>query len=164
MNIVINDHPAPIRRKIAANNLKLQADRMVARGNGIVLSVKVGDNVLVTIPSVDRGRGDVTNLLSIIIEEKNGKFRVATKEGVLNTWLERNCLAATKCFSLTATNIRTSVMYSIRELVRLGSVGTGRGYRRCNFRGNCTSKKCTCQKNNMICNSTCHTCQNIEDP
>jgi len=83
---VVSDHPAVTRRKIAAQNLKCQAGRMVTRGKGIILPpLKVGDNVLVSIPSVDRGRGDAANLLSVVMEEKDGKFRIATKEGILNT-------------------------------------------------------------------------------
>jgi hypothetical protein len=50
----------------------------------VLLLLKVSDNVLVSILSVDRGRGDVANLLSVIIEEKDGKFRNGTKEGILN--------------------------------------------------------------------------------
>jgi len=82
---VIFDHPALTRRNIAAQNIKSQADRMVTRGKGILPPLKVGDNVLVPIPSVDRGRGDVDNLLSVIIEENDGKFRIATKEWILST-------------------------------------------------------------------------------
>ncbi|XP_016658418.1 uncharacterized protein LOC107883265 [Acyrthosiphon pisum] len=103
---VIFDHPALTRRKIAAQNLKSQADRMVTRGKGILPPLKVGDNVLVPIPSVDRGRGDAANLLSVIIEENDGKFRIATKEGILSTWLERNSLAATKYCSLTTADVQ----------------------------------------------------------
>jgi hypothetical protein len=47
--------------------------------------LEVGDNGLVSIPSVDRGRGDAANLLAVIIEEKNGEFRIGTKEGILST-------------------------------------------------------------------------------
>ncbi|CAI6369221.1 unnamed protein product [Macrosiphum euphorbiae] len=146
---LVSNHPAVTRRKIAAHNLKCQADRMVTRGKGILPPLKVGDNVLVSIPSVDRGRGDAANLLSVVMEEKDGKFRIATKEGTLNTWLERNSLAATKYCSLTTTDVQSNE-YSLRELVRLGSVGTGQGYRRCTCRTNCTSKKCTCRKNDMM--------------
>ena len=138
---------------------------MVTRGKGILPPLKVGDNVLVPIPSVDRGRGDAANLLSVIIEENDGKFRIATKEGVLSTWLERNSLAATKYCSLTTADVQNlKNEYTLRELVRLGSVGTGQGYRRCTCRTNCTSKKCTCKKNDMMCNSACHpgrSCQNV---
>lgn len=136
---------------------------MVNRGKGILPPLKVGDNVLVSIPSVDRGRGDAANLLSVIVEEKDGKFRIGTKEGILSTWLERNSLAATKYCSLTTADVQPNE-YSLRELVRLGSFGTGQGYRRCTCRTNCTSKKCTCKKNDMLCNSACHpghSCQNV---
>jgi hypothetical protein len=34
---------------------------------------KVGDNVLVSISFVDRGRGDAANLFAVIIEEKDEK-------------------------------------------------------------------------------------------
>lgn len=40
---------------------------MVIRGKGILPNLKVSDNVLVSIPLVDRGRGDVPNFLSVII-------------------------------------------------------------------------------------------------
>jgi hypothetical protein len=49
--------------------------------------LKFGDNMLVSIPSVDRERGDAANLLAVIIEEKDGKFSIGNKEGILSTWL-----------------------------------------------------------------------------
>jgi hypothetical protein len=51
----------------------------------VLLPLKVGDNVLVSIPSVDRGQGNAANLLAVIIEEKDGKFLIGTKEGILST-------------------------------------------------------------------------------
>jgi hypothetical protein len=99
---IVSEHPAPLKRKLAGQNLNKQAIKMVNRGNGILPPVNVGDNVLVAIPSVDRGRGDAANLLAVIIEEKDKKFRIATKEGVLNTWLERNSMASTKYCSAPA--------------------------------------------------------------
>ncbi|XP_026820773.1 uncharacterized protein LOC113559301 [Rhopalosiphum maidis] len=137
---------------------------MVTGGKGILPPLKVGDNVLVSNPSVDRGQGDTANLLAVIIEEKDGKFRIGTKEGILSTWLERNSLASTKYCSLTTGDIQQNE-YSLREFVRLRSVGTGQSYQRCTCRTNCTSKTCTCKKNMMTCNSACHpghnTCENV---
>jgi hypothetical protein len=37
---------------------------------------------MVSILFVDRGRGDAANFLVVIIEEKYGKFRIWTKEGI----------------------------------------------------------------------------------
>jgi hypothetical protein len=82
---------------------------------------------MVSILSVDRGRGDAASLLEVIIEEKYGKFHIGSKEEILSTWLERNSLAATKYCSLTTADVQLNE-YSLRELVRLGSVETGQGY------------------------------------
>jgi hypothetical protein len=76
-----------------------------------LFSLKVGHNVLVSVPSVDRGRGDAANLLAVIIKEKDGKFRIGTKERILSTWLERNSLTTvkqltTKFCSLTTADVQ----------------------------------------------------------
>jgi len=62
---------------------------MVRRDTGTLPMVKVGDNVLV-MPYVNRGRGDPANLLCVVLDEKDGRFKVATKNGVLNS-LHRDC-------------------------------------------------------------------------
>ena len=48
-------HPAITLREVAAKNLRKQADKMILHGQGILQPVKVGDNVLISIPSVDCG-------------------------------------------------------------------------------------------------------------
>jgi len=40
---VVSNHPAVTRCKIAAHNLRCQADRMVTRGKGILPPLKFGD-------------------------------------------------------------------------------------------------------------------------
>ena len=47
-----------------------QTNKMLMRGKGILPPLKVGENVLMSIPSVDRGRGDAANLLSVIMKKK----------------------------------------------------------------------------------------------
>ncbi|XP_068205420.1 uncharacterized protein [Palaemon carinicauda] len=54
---------------------------------------------------------------------------------------------------------------SIRELVRAGSLCGGQGYQRCLYRSNCLSKRCSCLKASLRCNSACHnhiSCDNID--
>lgn len=50
------------------------------------------------------------------------------------------------------------VEYSIRELVRLCSVGKGQaqGYRKCNCCEKCNSRKCSFKRAGLLCNSVCH--------
>ena len=80
-------HPSVALRKIAAQNLKKQAERMVLRGKGLLPAANVGDNVLLSIPSVDRGRGDPANLIAVILQKKDEKYQVATKDGILNRFI-----------------------------------------------------------------------------
>ncbi|XP_025208142.1 uncharacterized protein LOC112603669, partial [Melanaphis sacchari] len=64
---------------------KTSSEQDGARGKSILPPLKVDDNVLVSIPSVNRGRGYAANLLSVVIEEKDGKFRITTRERILST-------------------------------------------------------------------------------
>lgn len=156
------EHPALRNRRNAAKNLKEQADRMVTRGKGLLPPLKEGDNALLRIPEFDQGRGDARNLIVVILKEEDGKFEVGTKHGRVDRRLERNALDATKCTSVAVSDV-PEAEFTIRELVRLDSVGTGQGYRRCNCRQKCVSKRCACVKSGLQCNSACHagrTCDN----
>lgn len=57
---------------------RIQVDKMINKG--ILFSLKVGDNVLVANTLADRQHGDAVNLLLVIIKEKSGLFRIATRE------------------------------------------------------------------------------------
>ncbi|XP_072152408.1 uncharacterized protein [Bemisia tabaci] len=54
--------------------------------------------------------------------------------------------------------------FSVRELVRKMSVGSGQGYQRCSCKKSmCRTLQCRCFKNKVHCNSACHpqrTCAN----
>ncbi len=56
---------------------------------------KVGDNVTVPVPDVDRGRGDPRNVLCVVLEvTTDGFYRVGNGDGVLETLLARNMFTA----------------------------------------------------------------------
>jgi len=97
----------------AACNLQKEADKMIAH----VTPVKIGDNVLLNVSSFDRGRADPPRIIAVVVEEKEGKLRVATKQGYLSQWLERNSVEATAHVSLRVGDVGTGTEYSLRELV-----------------------------------------------
>jgi hypothetical protein len=43
----------------------------------------VGDNVAVPIPSVDRGCGDLRNILGVILAVENGQYTIGCPSGIL---------------------------------------------------------------------------------
>nr|CAH7758779.1 unnamed protein product [Callosobruchus chinensis] len=68
-------------------------------------SFNVGDNVLLGISEFDRDRGDPANLIGIVLAEKGGKFKVGTKHGIVDTWLEKNSLQSTKFKKLKLNDV-----------------------------------------------------------
>lgn len=157
-----SEHPALRRRKLAAKNLKLQADKMIRRGEGIAPKLTIGDNALVRIPEFDRGRADPANMIVAVLAVDDERVTVGTKHGILNRQLERNALDITKVKSISTSEV-PNIHLSLREMVKENSVGSGQGFRRCLCRQSCKSNRCTCFKNNVICSSSCHpgrTCEN----
>lgn len=150
-----DEHPALQRRKIAAKNLQVQAERMIRRGEGILPSLKVGDNALLKIPEFDRGRADPANMVVVVTKVEDGRVTVGTKHGILDHQLERNALDVTKLKSVTTADV-PDIPLSLREMVKKDSVGSGQGFRRCMCTQNCRTNRCSCVKNNIICSSSCH--------
>ena len=54
--------------------------------------IPVGDNVMVNVPELDRGRGDDKNILCIVISESEGFFQIGTKHGKLEHQYNTNQL------------------------------------------------------------------------
>ena len=68
--------------------------------------------------------------------------------------------------SLESVNQTKSL--SIREIIKLDSIGNGQGYIKCGcLKGKCDN--CTCKKKGLLCNSRCHgreanqNCTNLEN-
>ena len=68
-----------------------QAQRMVKRSRLENVPGKIGDNVTVPVPLVDRGRGDARNIMGIILDrDDNDLYRIAVKGSILNGKYGRN--------------------------------------------------------------------------
>ena len=67
-----------IQRKRAAESQLQQVEKMVIRSKIVLSEVKVGDNVTIPIPSVDRGRTDPRNLIGIVTDiSDNDMYTIA---------------------------------------------------------------------------------------
>ena len=160
------DHFTMIRNE-AARQLKKQADRMLSRTNRKLRSLQVGDNVLIPVSEFDRGRGDPLNLIGVVLENNiNGNVKVGTKAGVLQGWLSRSQVEFAKQVLLKVEDVPTATELTIRSAVRVLSVGNGQGYKRCQCKGSCLTKRCSCFKEGNLCISACHprsNCKNKQD-
>jgi len=68
----------------------------VRLAEGILPSLKVGDDALLKIPKFDRGRADPVNMRVVVTAVQGGRVTVGTKHGVLDRQLEGNALEVTK--------------------------------------------------------------------
>ena len=78
---------------------------MVNRTAAKLQDVKVGYCVAVFVSEFDMGRGDPANLVGVVLEIKNEKYRVGTRGGIIKSWLERNCFERVKYSGLKAIDV-----------------------------------------------------------
>lgn len=67
--------------------------------------VVTDDNVLIPIPEFDRSRGDPPNLIGVVMDTNEGKYKVGTKHGVVVHLLERNVFEVTKYHSFRMEDV-----------------------------------------------------------
>lgn len=71
-------------RTTAAENLVKQAKKMKATSDKSHPPANIGDNVTIPIPDVDKGKGDLRNIIGVILQKNDeGFYKVGTKHGVL---------------------------------------------------------------------------------
>jgi hypothetical protein len=126
-----------------------------------------GDNVIVPIPLVDRGKGDPRNLIGVILDrDENDLYKIEVSSGILKGHYSRNQFDLCKEQLYSLQDIDTGVEVSLRQAVQKESLSGGQGYVKCNCvqsSKQCVTNSCKCFKNNIKCNSRCHnslTCPN----
>ncbi|KAF2893465.1 hypothetical protein ILUMI_12708 [Ignelater luminosus] len=71
-------------RKTAEENLVKQAKKMKATSDKSHPPANIGNNVTIPIPDVDKGKGDLRNIIGVILQTNDeGFYKVGTKHGVL---------------------------------------------------------------------------------
>ena len=143
----------------------------------VILNYEVGDMVLLNVPPVDKGPLDPNNLICYITDKKrDGLFQLGCKAGIFNVYWAINSFEKTDlvvAFKMEDIPLAKDkkgnktgeyVSVSVREAVKLLSVGNGQGYMRCNCAGLCATMKCSCRSAGLTCSSKCHakalTCKN----
>lgn len=134
-----------------------QADRMLKRTAQKLSEVTVGVNVTLKIPTVDRTRVDLPNLLGIVMEikQEHSVFKIGTKSGVLANHYNRQDFAIIKEKFISLEDVPNKVV-DLRKAASDASLFGGQGVSMCNCKSVCATKSCGCRKKNVLCNSRCH--------
>nr|XP_022920129.1 uncharacterized protein LOC111428710 [Onthophagus taurus] len=135
--------------------LKKQATEMLQQSCSKFPKIEIGQNVLVKIPDVDRGRLAPRNILAVVLSEKDDLYQLGTSTGVLEKLYARNEFQPSQTNSLTSSDVPIENKLSLRTVAAKES-NSSQGFVRCNCRKQCSNKKCKCLLKNLKCNSKCH--------
>ena len=116
----------------------------------------VGDNVRVYLADVDKGRCEFPNVLAVVVSTSEEMFKLATKDGYLNSHYARNQFETLTTKHLLLSDVNTSETRALRTAANAQSTGGGQGFTRCSCNKACQTNACKCIKTKLMCNSRCH--------
>lgn len=146
------------RQKSYEGQLKA-ADIMTKKSIVKFNELEIETFVIVAVPKFDRGPLDKKNIEGIIMDKKNNVYRIGTKVGVLKNWLTRSELTPVSSISFNYNDIPKECFISLREASANQSMFLGQGFLKCQCqpsKNQCNTKRCTCFKEQKLCNSRCH--------
>ncbi|XP_025196654.1 uncharacterized protein LOC112595603 [Melanaphis sacchari] len=115
-----------------------------------------GCNVRIKIPDVDRSKCDPQSIIAIVLEKTtDGFYRLGTKYGILKQHYARSQFSLCTEKFITLSDV-PDVDICLRKASESQSLGNGQGFFKCTCQQKCTTKRCICLKNNLLCNSKCH--------
>ena len=157
-------HPAKRARIEACKGIEKQAKKMIARSTCTLRPLRIGDSVAVPVSQFDRSKGDPPNIIGLVLEFDQRGYRIGTRSAKIRGRLARNQIEFIKFTGMKLEDIPDGEL-SIREIVRAQSICGGQVFRRCHCKSNCLTKRCSCLKAGLKCNSACHgkgSCDNID--
>ncbi|GAB0089698.1 hypothetical protein DMENIID0001_042850 [Sergentomyia squamirostris] len=80
-NMCVTMFSSKKNREEARKNLGIQASKMINKSKKRYPDVDVGATVRVSIPLVDRGRGDPTHILAVVLEREEDAYTLGTSNG-----------------------------------------------------------------------------------
>lgn len=142
------------RREEARKGQDKSRSEMLRRTKQRLSPFQVGDAVLIPVSEFDRGRLDSRNIPGVVVEvTPRETYRIGTEHGTVNTTFSRSELL--KDDSNIVRDVNPELM-SVRHLAGLHSAHGGQGFSKCSCGSTCSSKRCTCKKSAVKCNSHCH--------
>ncbi|KAF2892637.1 hypothetical protein ILUMI_13536 [Ignelater luminosus] len=117
--------------------------------------VEIGQNVLVKISDVKRGRLAPRNILAVVLSEREDLYQLGTSTEMLKKLYASNEFQPSQTTTLAFLDIPFDEKFSFRTVAAKES-NSAQGLLRCNCRKQCGDKKCKCVLNQMKCNSKCH--------
>lgn len=165
-NLCVSEENIKINRKKSYDGQVKAAEVMTKRSKSIFDELEEGTYVTVAVPKFDRGPLDRKNLEGIILDKKNGVYRIGTKTGALKNWFTRSELTPISAINFNINETPQDRFISLREACTEQSMFSGQGFAKCHCQPSkrqCNTNRCACFKTKHLCTSKCHSsnsCQN----
>ena len=147
------------KRKIANENLKKQASKMLRLSNQKFIPATIGDNVRIQVSEVDRSKCSSRNIIGVVLEidEEKSLYKIGTDQGVLKNMYCRGEFEICKERFLSVNDVPLTST-SVRECHAKTAITGGQGFFKCDCKTGCKTNRCKCLKANptRLCNSRCH--------
>ncbi|KAL4120194.1 hypothetical protein QTP88_012924 [Uroleucon formosanum] len=152
-------HKQTEERQNARDKLEIQAKKMKNLSNTKFPEAKEGSTVQLKIPDINRGRGDPRSVIAVVLE--------ITEDGfcILKQLYARSQLTTCSENLISLSDIPQEKQISLRSAATEQSIGNGQGFFKCTCITKCTTNRCICRKNGVLCNSKCHqnqSCTNFD--
>ncbi|XP_018906448.2 KRAB-A domain-containing protein 2-like [Bemisia tabaci] len=144
-------------RSQAAAGLEQQAKKMRLHSDKTHPPAKVGDNVTIPIPDVDKPRACLRNIIGVILDKNEHElYKIGTKDGILPKRYCRSEFDVCATAFISVSEVPAEKKVTVRAAAASVAGGSAQGFERCNCKKGCTSNQCKCRKNGKLCNSKCH--------
>ena len=143
-------------RKRALSGQQIQTEEMQSSSKRRLVELKVNDNIIIPVPSADRGPMDCRNIRGIIVDKTVNGYKIGTTVRVISGLLSGNQIEKILGHELTILDVPDNTEISVRKAAQLLSLYGGQGHIHCSCRSGCTTGKCKCKRKNILCNSRCH--------
>lgn len=148
-------------RKTAREGLEKQAKKMKAVSSEKLVKPVIGQNVIIKNPEFDKAKMDPKSLITVVTDIKDDEYyELGTRVGKLAGLYTINQFTLCEENFLNIEDVPTvdKPLTHRTAIKRLSLVG-GQGFKRCNCRKKCATKRCLCKSSGLLCNSKCHDSQ-----
>ncbi|XP_023223965.1 uncharacterized protein LOC111625151 [Centruroides sculpturatus] len=128
-------------RNNAKVSLEKRAEKMKATSVDKYLNVKIGQNVRLKVPEIDKTKTDSKSVIAVVIDIKDNEFyQLGTKIGELKQLYTQNQFTSCPEDFIKIEVVKDKEV-SLREVVAKLSLTGGLGFKKCNCLKKCVTKK-----------------------
>ncbi|XP_023214100.1 uncharacterized protein LOC111616986, partial [Centruroides sculpturatus] len=137
-------------RNNANLNLEKQAEKMKATSVDKYSNVKIGQNVRLKVPEIDKVKTYPKSVIAVVVDVKDNEFYQLDTKIVLLKQLYTQSQFTSCPKDFIKIEVVKGKEVSLREVVAKLSLTGGQGFKKCNCLKKCLTKKCAFKSSRLL--------------